>query len=146
MRPRIIIPRLRELCPIFAGRVAGAVDFRRAAQSDDYPAPHAFVLLQGITPTGEDLLSQIDQEMALNLTIWLCVPSTADERGQDASEQLISCFVQVRTALLGWTPDVERYTAIMMDGLTLPEGETFTRSRAWAQCDVVSNSLVRDII
>lgn len=146
MRPRIIIPRLRALCPMFSGRVAGAIDFRRAMQSDDLPVPHAFVLLQGITTTGDDLLSQLDQEVNSQLTVFVSVSSTADERGQDASEQLIGAFVEIRDALLGWTPDASRYGAVLMDGMTLVEGELFTRARSWAQVDIVSAALVRDLI
>ena len=145
MRPSLIIPRLRAACPIFAGRVAGAIGYRQAIQQDDFPAPHAFVLLAGISPTGEDLVSQLDQEVNLQLSVVLAVSSAADDRGQDACEQMVSCFVQVRDALLGWSPDPTKYGPILMDGLTLSEGESFTRARAWAQCDITAAALVRDI-
>lgn len=145
MRPSLVIPRLRTQCPIFANRVAGAIDYKRAVASDDFPVPHAFVLLQGITPTGEELLSDLDQEVNSQLSVVIAVSSAGDARGQDAGEQLISCFVQVRTALLGWSPDPTLFGLILMDGLTLAEGESFTRSRSWAQCDITSTSLVRDL-
>lgn len=146
MRPSLIIPRLRAECPIFAGRVAGALDYKRALLAEDFPVPHAFVLLQGINPTGEDQLSNLDQEVNLQMSVVLAVSSAADDRGQDAGEQMISCFVQVRDALLGWSPDLNLYGSILMDGLTLADGEAFTRARAWAQCDISSAAMVRDII
>lgn len=145
MRPSQIIPRLRAQCPIFENRVAGAIDYTRAVQSDDFPVPHAFVLLQGITPTGEELISNLDQEMNSQLSVVLAVSSSLDGRGQDASEQLISCFMQVRNALLGWSPNPALYGLILMDGLTLAEGESFTRARSWAQCDITSTSLLSDL-
>ena len=145
MRPRLIIPRLRAQCPIFENRVAGSIDYKRAVTNDDLPVPHAFVLLQGITPTGEELLSGLDQEVNSQLSVVIAVSSAVDARGQDAGEQLITCFAQVRDALLGWSPDPALYGLILMDGLTLAEGESFTRARSWAQCDITSTALVRDL-
>jgi hypothetical protein len=145
MRPSDIIPRLRAECPIFAGRVAGAIAYSKAAESDAFPVPHAFVLLQGITPSGDTQLSSLDQEMSLQFTVVIAVSSAADDRGQDAGEQLIDCFVELRTALLGWSSDATKYCPILMDGLTLAEGESFTRARAWAQCDFTATAMLTDI-
>lgn len=144
MRPSAIIPRLRSECPVFGGRVAGAVDYRRAIVADDFPVPHAFVLLAAITPSGEVQLSRLDQEVNVQLSVVVAVSSAADDRGQDASEQFITCFAQIRDALLGWTPD-SSFGPILMDGFTLTEGETFTRARAWAQIDITAAAMVRDI-
>ena len=146
MRPSLIIPRLRAQCPVFSNRVAGAIQFRQAMGADDFPVPHAFVLLMGVVPTGQDLISGYDQVVNAQLQVVVAVSSAADDRGQDASEQMISCFVQVRDALLGWTPDPQRYGPIITDGLVLSEGESFTRARSWAEVNIVSEMLVRDLV
>ncbi|MBK1656845.1 phage tail terminator protein [Paracraurococcus ruber] len=144
MRPSAVIPRLKAQCPIFSGRVAGAIDYKRAIQADEFPVPHAFVLLAGITPDGDDQLSSLDQGMQVQLSVVIAVSTAADDRGQDASERFMDCFVQVRDALLGWTPD-PAFGPILMDGMTLSEGETFTRARAWAQIDITAAAMVRDL-
>lgn len=146
MRPSLIIPRLREQCPVFAGRVAGAIDYRRAIEADDFPAPHAFVLLAAIAPDGDEQIAALDQEVSCQLSVMLAVSADGDVTGQDASQQLFSCFIQIRTALLGWTPDETRYTPFAMDGLVLADGEaTYLRARAWAQCDITASAMVRGI-
>ena len=146
MRPSLIIPRLREQCPVFSGRVAGAIDYRRAIESDDFAVPHAFVLLAAIAPDGDEQISTLDQEVSCQLSVMLAVAADADVTGQDASQQLFSCFVQIRSALLGWTPDATLYTPFAMDGLMLADGEaTFLRARAWAQCDITASAMARGI-
>ena len=146
MRPSMIIPRLRAQCPIFSNRVAGAIAFRQAMGADDFSVPHAFVLLMGVVPTGQDVISQLDQVVNAQLQVVIAVSSAADDRGQDAAEQMLTCFVQVRDALLGWSPDVLKFGPIIMDGLVLSEGESFTRARSWAECNIVSEMMVRDLV
>lgn len=145
MRPRLVIARLRAACPSFAGRVSGALDFPRAVGADDWPVPHAFVMLQAVTPTGDEILSPYDQEVNSQLTVALCVTSTADVRGQEASEALIGLFLEVRTALLGWTPDPNLYTPVAVEGFTYIGDEAWSRARSWAQVDVFSAAFSRDL-
>lgn len=146
MRPRLVIPRIIDMCPSFEGRVSGAWDFPRAFGNEDLPVPHAFVMLAGLTSSGEDLISNFDQEVNTQLTVAVCVSTETGEDGFDASEQLLSLLVELRDALLGWTPEPEKYGPIMLDGLTLMEGEMFTRARAWASVDLVSAFLFGDLV
>lgn len=132
MRPSLIIPRLRASCPMFGGRVAGAANFRQAAQQDDFPAPHAFVLV-GADQDGEVMLSGLDQEITTRFAVVVAVQNTADERGQDAGEAFYDARAELLAALVGWTPDPARYAPVLYLGM--PDDPDVTRARAWAQFD-----------
>lgn len=132
MRPSLIIPRLREQCPLFVNRVAGAATYRQAILQDDFPVPHAFVLLQGENADGEVMLSSLDQELTARCAIVVSVANTSDERGQAAAELILDIRAQLLAALVGWVP-ADGYGPILYRGM--PDDPDITRARAWAQFD-----------
>ena len=133
MRPSLIIPRIKAECPIFAGRVAGSATMRRVFEQTDFPVPHAFVVTLGEEPSGDVTLSDLDQELTRRFSVTVAVDNTSDERGQAASEVLEDCRNQLLAALVGWSPDPERYGAVFYAGM--PYDIDISRARAWAQLD-----------
>jgi len=133
---------------VFEGRVVGAKGVAQALVSDDLPVPQCIIVLMGITPSEESVLSagdgllsgeeyfagNSDPDMTVQLSALIGVANApGDDRGQGAAEDLFDAFIQLRNALHGWTPG-NNYAPISMDALTL-DGETYNRSRAWAQVD-----------
>lgn len=133
MRPSLVIPRLRTLCPAFANRVAGAATYRQVSLQDDFPAPHAFVLPLGDVADGEVMLSALDQELTTRFAVVVAVSNTSDERGQAAAEVIYDLRASLIAALVGWTPDATRYGPVLYRGM--PDDPDVTRARAWAQFD-----------
>lgn len=132
MRPSLIIPRLRAQCPTLANRVAGSATYRQIVLQDDFPVPHAFVLLQGESADGEVMLSSLDQELTARFAVVVAVANTSDERGQTAAESILDIRAELLAALVGWTPSTG-YAPILYRGM--PDDPDVTRSRAWAQFD-----------
>lgn len=132
MRPSLIIPRLRAECPTLANRVAGSATYKQAVLQDDFPVPHAFVLLQGESADGEVMLSSLDQELTARIGIVVTVANLSDERGQAAAEAILDIRAELLAALVGWTPG-PGYGPILYRGM--PDDPDVNRARAWAQFD-----------
>lgn len=138
MRPSLVIPHLRTACPVFANRVAGASQLRTAIGNDNLAVPHAFVVLIMDRAADEAILSPLQQEIVSRFAVIVAVANTSDERGQSASEALCDIKRDLLTALVGWTPDLSRYSPCLYEGM--PEDPDSTRERAWAQFDFISTA------
>ncbi|MDQ1078007.1 hypothetical protein [Pseudoroseomonas cervicalis] len=133
MRPSLIIPRLREMCPIFEGRVAGAAEYPAAVDdSGGMKVPHAFVIPLGDSATGEVQISALDIELEVPFAVAVCVSNLADERGQAGVEAVWDIRAQLLRALVGWQP-AEGMGTILYRGM--PDNPALTRSRMWMQFD-----------
>ena len=133
MRPSLIIPRLKEACPIFGGRVAGAASAAKAMENAgaSLTVPQAFVvpLTESLEGT---LLSPLQQETAQNFAVVVCVSNLSDERGQGSVEDLFDARDQIIAALLGWNPSAEHGVCLYQG---MPDDPYVDRARAWAQFD-----------
>lgn len=133
MKPSLIIPRIRSLCPILAGRVAGAAAFAEARETDDLAVPCAFVIPGGDT-AGEELLlgGPALQDINDTFSVVVCVSNLADERGQAGAEQLHDIRAELIAALLGFVPSLA-YDAITYTG----SGDELevNRARIWHSYD-----------
>lgn len=104
MKPSLIIPRLRELCPSFGGRVAGAAEFAAAEGVDDLAVPCAFVVPGGDTVGEAEIVGQGFQELDERFTVIVCLSNSSDERGQEGAEDLDDIRAELIAALLNWSP------------------------------------------
>jgi hypothetical protein len=137
MRPSLIIPRIRSECPIFAGRVAGSATAVKAMEEGaSIPVPHAFVMPGDLVPTGEALLSGLDQELNANFSVLVALDNRDDPRGQSAAEAMYDAAVELFSALIGWTPDASRYAPCLFAGM--PDIPDLNRAYLWAQLDFQS--------
>ena len=131
MRPSLIIPRLREQCPIFNNRVAGAATFAKAADNPTFAVPHAFVLPLSESATGDTQFSGLDQELMTRLAITVCV-ANEDDRGQQSLEVIYDIRAQLLRALVGWQPGPQ-FGPLMYVGM--PDEPAINRARVWLQFD-----------
>lgn len=129
LRPSLVIKQIRDECPLFDGRVAGALSFRKCREQDDFPAPHAFILPMEDVDDAEADLSPLDQYLTARFAVVVAVPNTSDEQGQDAGERLIDVRNELLAALIGFQPG-ENYAPILYAGM--PDAIEFNRARAWA--------------
>jgi hypothetical protein len=135
LEPSLIIPRIREACPIFGMRVAGALALRSAIESDDLPVPHAFVVPLHDQGEGDAEISPLAQGMPARFGVVVAVPNTTDEPGLSAASKLLEVRRQLLEALIGFQPG-EDYAPVLYD--RMPEPPDFNRARAWAQFDFTS--------
>jgi hypothetical protein len=118
-----IIKHLRQYCPSFGSRIAGALDFNPAKDSVSMAVPCAFVIL-----TGDDAEPSIAQNAMVQAVTdefdVVVVLKTADERGQEPADHLHGLRAELWRALIGWVP---------MDGyepIEYVSGELLVMSRA----------------
>lgn len=137
--PALIIPRIREVCPVFGGRVAGAVALRSAIESDDLPVPHAFVVPLHDQYEGIAEVSPLAQEVGARFGVVVAVSNTTDEPGYSAAEQFIAIRNQLLVGLIGFAPG-EDFAPVLYD--RMPEAPDMNRARAWAQFDFFSTTFV----
>lgn len=133
--PSLIINHLRDKCPIFDRRVAGALAIQSFASSDDFPVPYAFVV-----PLHDQGESQIEiSPLAIGLParfgVVVAVANTTDEPGFSAAEKFIEIRQALLEALLGFEPG-EDYAPVLYEGM--PEAPDMNRARAWCQLDFSS--------
>jgi len=136
MKTSPIIERVRDQVAAFAGRVAGAAEFAQAAEQEQFPVPHAFVLnaeeevLVADAQSGARSLTagQVSQVVWEVFAIVVAVDNTADLRGQAAGDQLDDLKLALHAALIGWSPDADLYS-----GLEYRGGSHLlaTRARLW---------------
>lgn len=115
-----IICALRERCPTFQQRIAGAAQWAGLTEDENPPLPAAYVI-----PLREDA-GQNESEVSYYQTVTnifgvvLLVPNFADERGQDASRWIELLKREVFKAILSWRMEPsDEYSEIVFDGGSL---------------------------
>lgn len=119
MNTKTIVLAIRERCPIFEGRVGGAAEFGRLAETSSFDTPCAYVVPLGETaeePLGKSGYRQIVQT---NFAVICVVSARKDERGQDGNDQLDLFRTQLFKALLAWSPEGVATSEIEFDGSQL---------------------------
>lgn len=102
-----IIKRLRERCPAFAQRVAGAAEFKSLPETSNLNTPAAYVLLLDDEATRVEAMNGYEQSVRDGFAVIVVVSNRADERGQGAADELDDHRKALWKALLGWAPDDE---------------------------------------
>ena len=123
-----IIEHLRARCPTFAGRFAGAAEYRPIPESTSVPVPCGFVIPLDDNPEPNSTQNSVSQQMTESFAVIVAL-SNADERGQAATGSVHAARRELWKALVGWEP-AEDYGAIEYQGGHLL---TLDRSRMWFQ-------------
>ena len=115
-----IIKALRERCPSFGGRVAGAsqwaVDRLSEVEDPDYPA--AYVVLENEQGGEVTINGQYNQHVDVSFAVIVMVGNQdrEDLRGQNTLEQIDSIRGELFKALLFWSPAERLLEKIVFDG------------------------------
>jgi len=109
-----VVLQLRQYCPLFAGRIAGGIDFDAVKASQQVDRPGAFVIATGDDATENDIENGIRQNITDSFDV-VVILDTKDSRGQLAVDVLHEIRTQLWRALVGWKPAIE-YDAITYDG------------------------------
>ena len=129
----VVINQLRNYCPSFDGRVAGAAQFKKLAETVNLLLPAAYVIPLDDSPGERMSLNDIRQPLLESFAVIIALSNVPDERGQDS---IYSAYYQARqeiwAALLGFQPDPEIYRGIEYQGSNLLE---LDRARIWYQFD-----------
>lgn len=102
------IEQLRQFCPPFGGRVAGAADFNRGLlnynENMALPAAYVVPLDQVIEDNGNQNMVGLWQIIDKTVGIVVELDARADRRGQDPAMQYDSIEMALFAALLNWAP------------------------------------------
>jgi hypothetical protein len=109
-----VVLQLRKHCPLFAGRIAGGIDFDAVKASQQVDRPGAFVIATGDDASDNDIENGIRQNITDAFDV-VVILDTKDSRGQLAVDVLHEIRAQLWRALVGWKPAAE-YDAITYDG------------------------------
>lgn len=133
--PSLIIKHLRDKCPIFSGRVAGALAMQSYLMADDFLVPYAFVVPLHDQGENQIDISPLSIGLPARFGVVVAVANTSDEPGFSAAEQFIGIRQALLEALLGFEPG-EDYAPVLYEGM--PEAPDMNRARAWCQLDFSS--------
>jgi hypothetical protein len=105
---KVWIDRIKDTCPIFAGRVGGMAQFVTAAvDGNRVPVPAAFVLRLLETVEGSILTGALVQQPAEETFGVLVCVDVADREGVSADDAMEDCKTALLTALKGWDLSAE---------------------------------------
>lgn len=141
IRTSLIIPRIRERCAIFEGRVVGSGGYEQfraeeqVSMSRNFKLPHAFVLPLHDHTEGEIQLSDLRQILPARFAVLVVVSNMSDEPGKAAADALMDARDQLHAALIGFQPS-EDLSPILYAGM--PDAPDFNRAMATAQFDFSS--------
>lgn len=129
MQLETVIAALRARCLSFAGKVAGAGQFKLLPEAAALAVPCAFVIPLDDTPGDSLAMNSVRQELKDSFAVIVAVSNVDDERGQGAAHSVNALRAELWSALLGWRPDL-RY-----DGITYEGGQLLSldRARLWWQ-------------
>jgi NTP pyrophosphatase (non-canonical NTP hydrolase) len=115
MNLNTIIQALRQRCPSFANRVAGAAEFKRLPENSTLPVPAAFVIPLDDEVDNNRSANGYRQNIRDVFAVVVMLSNTADERGQAAGTAVHDIRRELWRALLGWEP-AEDYDGIEYEG------------------------------
>lgn len=124
-----VITRIKQKCPSFAQRVAGAAEFAALPENAKVAMPAAFVVPLD-DQAGEQLsANRYRQEIVDRIGVVVLLDNTADRRGQAAAASVHSVRAELWQALLLWPPGTE------YDGLVYEGGQALDMdaARLWYQ-------------
>jgi len=125
----LIIGQLRAYSPTFAGRVAGAAEFKQVSENTNLPVPCCYVVPLDDNPGQAGAQNAVRQDLTDGFAVIVCLSNTVDERGQAAATNLHLIRKELWKALLGWRPTLE-YNGITYAGGSLLQ---LDRAQLWYQ-------------
>lgn len=132
MNLNTIINHIRQHCPSFGGRVAGAARFQRLDEDANMAVPAAYVIPLDDEP-GEAMSLNGDYQMLIDgFAVVVALSNVPDERGQTAVTSAYDAIrAELWAGLVGFRPS-DNYNAIYYRGGNLLEMD---RSRLWYEYD-----------
>jgi hypothetical protein len=124
-----IVAAVRQRCPSFAQRVAGAAEYAAALASTSLQTPYAFVIPLDDNPGPRQSENVQRQSLADGFAVVVALSNAADERGQASAAVMHATRAELWAALLGWSPAAE-YEGVVYDGGSL---QALDRARLWYQ-------------
>ena len=124
-----IIQALRDRCPSFGGRVAGAAQFKMLPETAALAVPCAFVMPLDDSPHENVSQTSVRQHMTDSFAVIVALSNLPDERGQAAAHNRRSIRAEIWAALLNWAP-LPDYRGIQYEGGNLL---SLDRARMWYQ-------------
>lgn len=129
MQLTVIIQALRERCPSFANRFAGAAEFKTLPEGAALPIPCGYVVPLDDSPSASGAMNSVRQTLADSFAVIVAISNLTDERGQKAAHDLHTVRAELWAALLGWRPATE-YDGVVYEGGSLLSVD---RARLWYQ-------------
>lgn len=110
-----LIAAIRQRCPMFDSRVAGASEFKPLPENAKLGLPAAYVIPLDDNP--DENRSQTDywQQITDAFAVVIIVSNTQDARGQSSVDAVEHARAELWRALLGWSPE-EKYEGIVYQG------------------------------
>ncbi|MCQ5469687.1 hypothetical protein NAS92_04220 [Pantoea brenneri] len=106
MKLSLVIAALRARCPMFAGNVAGAAEFKAIPETGKMRLPAAYVVPTEDITAEQKSLTDYWQNVTEGFAVVVVLDNTRDERGQAAGYDAVhDVRQQIWKALLGWEPD-----------------------------------------
>lgn len=140
MNIELVIAHIRARCPSFAGRVAGAVEFRIVPESTALQVPCAFVIPLDEQAEESRAQNAVSQRLVETFGVVVALSNTGDERGQASYRSLHELRAELWAALLGWVPE-DGYGAIHLEGGQLL---ALDRARLWWQFEFSTDYHISD--
>lgn len=124
-----IVAAVRQRCPTFAQRVAGASEYAAALASTSLATPYAFVIPLDDNPGPRQSENVQRQSLSDAFAVVVALSNAADERGQASAAAVHAIRAELWSALLGWPPAAE-YEGVVYEGGSL---QNLDRARLWYQ-------------
>ena len=133
-----VIAHLREHCPRFETRVAGAARFEILPEATALGVPCAFVVPLTDDPDDPDADNGVGQALAESFAVFVAVSNAQDERGQASSDEMHDVRAELWAALLGWRPTTA-YGLIRYEGSALV---SLDRARMWTRFEFAADTAI----
>ncbi|WP_276642893.1 phage tail terminator protein [Siccibacter turicensis] len=106
MKLSLVIAALRARCPVFAGNIAGAAEFKAIPETGKMRLPAAYVVPTEDITAEQKSLTDYWQNVTEGFAVIIVLDNSRDERGQAAGYDAVHDMRQeIWKALLGWEPD-----------------------------------------
>lgn len=110
-----VIARIRQACPSFALRVAGAAEFAALPQNAKVALPAAFVIPMDDQAGEQESQNRYRQVLTDRVAVVVVLDNSADRRGQAAVTTVDGIRAELWRALLLWPPGPE-YDGLFYEG------------------------------
>lgn len=134
-----IIAALRDRCPSFNKRVAGAAEFNALPDNGKMDLPAAYVLPLDDKPDDAVTSNGYRQNLRDSFGIVVALDNTGDHRGSKASRDAVRVIrPELFRALLGWEPD-EDHGPVTYEGGQLQD---MNRSVLWYRFEFGAETVI----
>lgn len=110
-----VITRIRQSCPSFSERVAGAAEFAALGPNAKVGLPAAFVIPLDDQAGEQESMNRYRQKLTDRVAVVVVLDNSADRRGQAAAAGVHALRAELWRALLLWPPG-EEYDGLMYEG------------------------------